>query len=136
LKNFEKTGLPSERLVGALPWLWLALVVASQTSAAGHLADALFSTLFGSSGPGGGFLHLVLQKSYHVVLFFLFGWLLSLPAAGRRQASCLLWVLVAGAGAEALQLWAPGRSPQLSDALLNLAAGAAAVAAQALLKRS
>jgi hypothetical protein len=136
LKNFEKTGLHSAQIAAALPWLWLALVVASQTSAAGHLADALFATLFGIGGPGGGFMPLVLQKGYHVFLFFTFGWLLSLPAAGRRQLRCLLWVLVVGAGAEALQLWAPGRHPQLSDALLNLAAGTAAVAAQARLKRT
>ena len=135
LKNSEKTGLLSARIVAALPWLWLALVVVSQTSAAGRVAEALFSTLFGSGGPGGGYLHLVLQKGYHVFLFFTFGWLLSLPAAGRHQASCLLWVFVVGSGAEALQLWAPGRGPRLSDALLNLAAGAAAVVGQAWLKR-
>ncbi|MDA0205396.1 MAG: VanZ family protein [Acidobacteria bacterium] len=135
LNNFEKTGLRSAQIAAALPWLWLALVVASQSSTAGHLADALFAMLFGVGGPGGGFTHLVLQKGYHVFLFFTFGWLLSLPAAGRSQLSCLLWVFVVGAGAEALQLGAPGRHPQLSDALLNLAAGAAAVVVRARLKR-
>jgi VanZ family protein len=119
-----------------MPWVWLAFVIASQTSAAGRLADAAFVLLFGAAGPEGGHLHFLLQKSYHVLLFFLYGWLLSLPAAGRRQVSCLLWVLAVAAGAETLQLWAPGRSPLLSDALLNLTAGATAVLVQARLKRS
>ena len=92
--------------------------------------------LFGTGGPAGSHLHFMLQKGYHVFLFFLFGWLISLPAAGRRQASCMAWALAAGAGAEALQLWAPGRHPQLSDALLNMAAGAVAVLTRGALKRS
>lgn len=92
--------------------------------------------LFEAGEPTGGDLHFALQKTYHVFLFFPLGWLLSLPAAGRSQVRCALLVLTVGAGAESLQLWAPGRSPQLSDALLNVAAGMAAVLVRAEMRRA
>jgi VanZ family protein len=124
------TGPPSRSLVSALPWVWLALVIASQTSQAGQLADSFFTWIFGPGGDDGidrGSLHFLLQKGYHVGLFTVFGGLLSLRQACRSYAACLLAAICAGAVAESLQLLAAGRSPEVADALLNIVAGGGAV---------
>ncbi len=126
----EKTGHRSRPLISALPWVWLVLVVASQTSEAGRLADSFFAWLFGSgeaSELDRGLLHFLMQKGYHVGLFTVFGWLLSLRLAGRSRTGCVLWAAAAGVVAEALQLLVTGRHPHIGDAVLNVAAGTGAV---------
>jgi hypothetical protein len=108
----------------------LALVVASQTSEAGRLADSFFAWLFGSGGADEldrGVLYFLMQKGYHVGLFAVFGWLLSLRLTGRSRTGCVLWVVAAGVVAEALQLLVAGRHPHIGDAVLNVAAGTATV---------
>lgn len=130
MKSSEKTGHRSRQLVSAFPWVWLALVVASQTSEAGRLADSFFAWLFGSGGADEldrGVLFFLMQKGYHVGLFTVFGWLLSLRLAGRSRTSCVLWAVAAGVVAEALQLLGAGRHPHVGDAVLNVAAGTGAV---------
>ena len=117
-------------LISNLPWVWLAFVVASQTAEAGQLADSVFTWIFGAGGDDSiahGRLHFILQKTYHVGLFAVFGYLLSLAGARRSRAACLWFAVTAGVAAESLQLLAAGRSPQVSDAVLNLVAGVSAV---------
>lgn len=117
-------------LVSSLPWIWLALVAASQTAEAGRLADSVFTWIFGAGGDASfdrGLLHFIFQKGYHVGLFAVFGCLLSLAQAGRSRAACLWSAAIAGVVAESLQLFADGRSPQATDAILNVVAGVTAV---------
>lgn len=116
-----------QALVRWSPWIWCALIVLSQTNFAGHRADELFTWLFGGGDGGSGLLHLSLQKGYHVFLFAVFGLLLASPAARRSLRICLLWCLGIGIVGESLQLLSSSRSPQLSDALINVIAGVAAV---------
>ena len=60
-----------------------------------------------------------MQKGYHVGLFAVFGWLLSLRLIGRSRTGCVLWVVAAGVVAEALQLLVAGRHPHIGDAVLR-----------------
>lgn len=121
---------PDMSLVSILPWIWLAFVIASQTAEAGQLADRVFTWIFGANGGDSidhGLLHFILQKAYHVGLFAVFGCLLSLVQSGRSRIACLWLAAIAGVVAESLQLLADGRSPQVSDAILNVVAGVGAV---------
>jgi hypothetical protein len=127
LMGTQQTGARGQSLISAFPWIWLALIVASQTAAAGQLADSLFALLFGTGDSDGGELHFTLQKGYHVGLFAVFGYLLALPHARRSRPACLWLAATAGVAAESLQLLASGRSPQIGDAVLNVCAGVGAV---------
>ncbi len=117
----------SAALKSRLAWAWCVYIVLSQTGTAGRLADELFNSLFGAGNGGDETLHFVLQKGYHVFLFGVFGWLLTLPRGWRSRRECVLWCLGVGAAGESLQLLALGRSPKVSDAILNVAAGFLAV---------
>ena len=110
-----------------LVWIWCIYIVISQTGAAGQLANELFDWLFGGERGGANVLHFLLQKGYHVFLFGVFGWLLTSPLGRRSWRTCLLWCVGLGAASEALQLLAEGRSPTVSDAVLNVVAASLAV---------
>lgn len=101
---------------------WLAFVVFSQTGLAGRLADGVALWLFGPQPEGPEeVLRYLMQKGYHVGLFFVLGFLARSTAA-RSMLEMVLWTVVFSAASEALQFLAPSRSPQWSDALLNVAA--------------
>jgi VanZ family protein len=113
-----------------LPWLWYVFIAASQSSEAGSLADSIFNWIFGAGRDDSvdhGAIHFILQKGYHVGLFAVFGYLLALTDASRSLWRCLALSVIGGVVAECLQLFAEGRSPQVSDALLNALTGAAVV---------
>lgn len=68
----------------------------------------------------------LLQKGYHCFMFAVFGWLLA-RSGKPRDAWAALWVAIGfGILAEALQWLAPGRHPQVSDAMINVVSAGAA----------
>ena len=112
-------------LLVLLGGIWLAFVVFSQTGLAGRMADAVALWLFGPRPEGPEeLLRYLLQKGYHVGLFGVLGYLAA--ATGKRGVKQMLfWTVVFSAASEALQFLAPARSPQISDAILNVAAALA-----------
>ena len=103
--------------------LWIVVIVFSQTGLAGALADALVLWLFGGRPEGGEeWLRLLMQKGYHVGLFGVAGLLIGLGEPARRGPAWhgLLWCVGLSVFGETLQLLAPARSPQFSDAALNV----------------
>ena len=68
----------------------------------------------------------VAQKSIHVILFVIFGWvcwqLLAPRSRGSRFAITMLGSLIMGAASETLQIFTH-RDPTVADALLNLCSG-------------
>ena len=110
-----------------LAWAWCVVIVLSQTKMAADAANALFGWFFGGGGGGDGVLRLVLQKGYHVLLYGTFGCLLTLPPDWRSVRTCLAWSAAVGVAGESLQLLVDGRSPRVSDAVLNVSAAILAV---------
>lgn len=109
-------------------WLfrgWIAFVVFSQTGWAGRLADGVALWLFGPQPEGPEeLLRYFMQKGYHVGLFSVLGFLAR--ATGNRSVGELFaWAVGFSAASESLQFLAPSRSPQWTDALINVAAGLA-----------
>jgi hypothetical protein len=103
-------------------WLWVGLILFSQTALAGRLADALVA-LFTPSGPAaGGWPRVLAQKAYHVVLFGGMGALLALRTKRASQAERIGWCAGFSAFAESLQILAANRHASPWDALLNIAA--------------
>lgn len=109
----------------ALAWLWLGVILVSQTEWAGDAANWLASLVLGSGPDSFGWGRLLAQKGYHVLIFSVFAALLTLPRGHRDWRTCLALSVSIGVLAEALQTLAVGRHPAVSDALLNVAAGLA-----------
>lgn len=114
----------------------------SQTALAGVLADAFFGLFFEPEPGPVDWKHFVAQKGYHVLLFAVFGYLLSRarqqavrkpgtlrenqPNTRSLTASALAWCLGLGVFAECLQFFSANRNPSPWDALLNVVSALAA----------
>lgn|GEM_PF-2090350 len=107
-------------------WLfrgWLAFVVFSQTGLAGRLADGVALWLFGPQPEGPEeLLRYLMQKGYHVGLFSVLGFL-ARSTGNRSMVEMVVWTVGFSAASESLQFLAPSRSPQWSDALINVISG-------------
>ena len=115
---------------------WIALILFSQTTWAGQIANRISVWLFGGGPVSVGSPPFLMQKGYHVLLFGGLGWLLARSAAPRPAGRSLALAVGISVVAEALQMLAPGRSPQVSDALLNVAAATLAWAVAKRMPRS
>jgi hypothetical protein len=103
-------------------WLWVGLILFSQTALAGQWADA-FIGLFLTPGPArASWLRFAAQKSYHVVLFGGMGALLALRTNSASKAEKLAWCVGFSIFAESLQTLASNRNASPWDALLNITA--------------
>jgi VanZ family protein len=104
---------------------WIALIFFSSTSLAARWCEQAFRLLFGpsSSTPQTRYqiLHFLAEKSLHVMLFAVLGWLLwkALPPARGKLVAILLAGLLVGSSSEFLQGFFPGRDPAIRDVLLN-----------------
>lgn len=105
--------------------IWTALILFSQTTWAGHIASAISTWLFGPGPAEIGSPPFLLQKSYHCVLFAVLGWMLARTGKPRSSASALAMAIGFGVFAESLQWLAPGRHPQISDAVINVVSATA-----------
>jgi VanZ family protein len=111
------------------PWplrFWAALILFSQTTWAGRIASVISAWLFGPGPADVGSPPFLLQKAYHCFLFGVFGWMLARTGKPRSARSSLALAIGFGVIAECLQLMAPGRHPQLSDAAINVVSATAA----------
>lgn len=105
------------------PWplrIWAALALFSQTTWAGRIANAISIWIFGPGPSAIGSPPFLLQKGYHCFLFGVLGWLAANAGKSGHRWRTLAWVVGFSALAEMLQLLAPGRHPQISDALINV----------------
>ncbi len=110
------------------PWplrIWTALILFSQTTWAGQIAGMVATALFGPGPADIGSPPYLLQKGYHCLLFGVFGWLLAQTGKPRGPAIALAIAVGFSIFAEMLQLWAPGRHPQWSDAVINIVSSTA-----------
>jgi len=107
---------------------WIGLIFFSSTGVAGRWAHELYELFSSGSELGAGVSMLFVQKSYHVVLFAVLGWLLATAAWPRLNAlpRAVLWSFLIGAMSEALQLAFESRGPSLADVALNGVSGSLA----------
>ena len=84
------------------------------------MANSISDWLFGPGPAEIGSPPFLLQKGYHVFLFGVFGWLIARSGAQWSAAAALGLAAGFGVFAECLQWLAPGRHPQVSDALINI----------------
>jgi len=110
------------------PWplrIWTALILFSQTTWAGEIAGIIATTVFGPGPADVGSPPYLLQKGYHCFLFGVFGWLLARTGKRRPPAQALAIAISVSIFAEMLQLLAPGRHAQWSDAAINIVSSSA-----------
>ena len=72
----------------------------------------------------------------HVTMFLLLGWLtaLALPKLGTARA--FMWLAAVAAASEIAQFWVPGRTPRLSDLMLDMVGALVGVVSVALVRRA
>jgi len=107
---------------------WIGAIFFSSTTLASQWCEAAFTKLsdllFGSSHgyPSYNVIHLIADKSVHVVLFLVLGVLLwrALPPTPRKWAIILGAGLFVGSCSEFLQRFFPGRDPAVRDVFINL----------------
>lgn len=107
----------------------VGLIFFSSTKTAGDASEAayrFYKSLLGISGGNEhSFLHLLADKSVHVLLFFALGvWVWHTPNVARAKR---LWIavvvcLLVGSTSEILQVFT-SRDPSIADVILNLASG-------------
>ncbi len=109
--------------------LWTIGCLLSATEAAGELRRAVQERVLLLLGLGAGPASLlqqtaetIIQKTPHVVVFGVLGWLAARHPDGRVRRWLLGIAMAAAVAAELLQLGAAGRSFTFADMALNLAA--------------
>lgn len=111
------------------PWylrIWTALILFSQTTWAGEIAGVIATALFGPGPADIGSPPYLLQKGYHCFLFGVFGWLLARTGKQYPPPAALTIAVSVSILAESLQMLAPGRHPQWTDAAINVVSSTAA----------
>jgi hypothetical protein len=105
--------------------LWAGVILFSSTDIAGSWANASFQWLLGSPAEASSTtLHFVAQKSFHVLLFAVFGWLLARRSPSRPGLlGGVLWSFALGAVSEGMQFLFATRHPAFTDFVLNGLAG-------------
>lgn len=105
--------------------IWLGVVVLSSTSEVAAMGDEVYRNYLREAGRTVGITSHEAQKSLHVVLFGVLGWLLALTNLPPRSpwARGLAWSFAVGAFTEIIQLLVRGRQPLFSDVILNGVAG-------------
>lgn len=121
-------------LSGRKKWLaatvfWMGLIFFSSTSLAARMSEDLYDYLSLELFPslmdmatGDHALHFLAEKSVHVTLFLLFGFLVAHLVNGspaRRVGKIALAGLIVGSCSEYLQSFFPGRDPAIRDVILN-----------------
>ena len=121
--------MDSRKTYFVLSMLWTGVIFLSSTGLASSLAEAFYdagiNALHLSSSHK---LHFVVEKIFHVFLFFVLGWLFSPVPTGRKRTRTLVSILccfVVGFLSELLQSLFPGREPRVSDVLINGLSGTA-----------
>jgi hypothetical protein len=105
--------------------LWGGVILFSSTDIAGAWANASYQWLLGSPAePSSATLHWVAQKSFHVGLFAVFGWLLARRSQSRSGLlGGMMWSFAMGAVSEGMQFLFATRHPASADFVLNGLAG-------------
>jgi VanZ family protein len=123
--------------------LWIGVVLFSSTSTAAYWCETAYNNvsrfLFGAvdQKPGFDILHLLADKGFHVMLFFVFAVLLwnSVAAVSGKPWKVILAGAFLGSCSEYLQSFFPDRDPAIRDVCINTAGTALGVGAVLLAAR-
>ena len=101
--------------------LWGGVILFSSTDVAGAWANACYQWLLGSPAEfSSETLHWVAQKSFHVALFAVFGWLLARRSPSQPSLLAgVMWSFAMGAVSEGVQFLFATRNPASTDFVLN-----------------
>lgn len=108
---------------------WIGVIFFSSTSLAGEWSEQVFSYLctlllsqLKRDSSSYGLIHLLADKSLHLVLFCILAILFwkALPNVRRKIALILLFGAIVGSCSEFLQRFFPGRDPAIRDVLINI----------------
>lgn len=105
--------------------IWLAVVILSSTSEVAEIGADVYRNYLRDAGRTLGISSHDAQKSLHVVLFGVLGWLLAYTHLPPRSpwVRGLVWSFAVGSVTEIIQLLVRGREPLFSDVILNGVAG-------------
>lgn len=106
--------------------LWCCFILLSQTMQASAFLHGLLHRLTGMRESDARLFYEGSRNAYHVFLFGVFGWLLPPPRSKTGWTVAVALCVFVGVATEVLQFWVVNRSPEISDALLNVAASTAA----------
>jgi VanZ family protein len=108
------------------PWvriaIWCVGILVAQSGVSSDLAHNILGWVTGVSSDSGPGLHFAAQKIFHVLLFGGVGALVPLPSTRAGWTRVLVGCLVISVGGEMIQMMSPGRTPRITDTVLNVAA--------------
>ncbi len=104
--------------------LWIGVIFFSSTNLAEQWAEAVWAFLSRQTSvahPERGVPYLLLDKGFHVSMFFILALLLCRALPSTRQNYLVVAAgAVIGSCSEYLQSFFPGRDPALRDVLINI----------------
>ncbi len=105
--------------------LWVGIILFSSTDVAGAWANDLYRWLLVTAAESrSGPLYWIAQKSFHIILFAVFGWLLASQCQPRSSwLRGVMGSFAMGAVSEGMQFLFASRHPASADFLLNGLAG-------------
>ena len=104
---------------------WIGVIFFSSTNLAQQWAEAFWQLLSAQSSvshPQHSIFYLLLDKGFHVSMFFVLALLLcrTLPESRRQDFAVIICGSVVGSCSEFLQRFFPGRDPALRDVFINI----------------
>ncbi len=105
--------------------VWVGFIFFSSTNLAEQCAEAVWALVSGQisvSHPEHGLSYLLLDKGFHVSMFFILALLLclALPYSRRQSYQVIAAGAIIGSCSEYLQSFFPGRDPAFRDVLINI----------------